>query len=243
MITGVKIVNTAKKYIDKGGSIFCKEYGLNYIVNWCVIYVWYVFRKAGACKLFYDCQKVCNVANADSWLRRNATWIKDIKNTKAGDIIIMTWDNGKGNNKRVGSRDHMGIVTGLEGNKVKTIEGNTGSAACNKAKVSYRTRPAANVYAIYRPKYDTSKADKELTKKVKDTLSGKYGTGAERKKALGHDYETVQDEINRITRLTENTLKGDYGTGEDRKKALGSDYDLVQWNITRLNNAKESKKK
>ena len=170
MITGNKIVTTAEKYINKGGSQFCKDYGLNYIVDWCVIYVWYVFRKASACRLFYNCGKVCNVGNADSWLRRNATWIKNIKDAQPGDIIIMTWGTG-GNNTRVGSRDHMGIVVkSIDAKSVKTIEGNTGSASCNKSKVNYRTRSAANIYAIYRPYYDAVKPDKNITKKVKDTL-------------------------------------------------------------------------
>ena len=78
---------------------------------------------------------------------------------------------------------------------------------------------------------------------MKDTLSGKYGTGAARKKALGADYNAVQTEVNRITALTNKTLLGEYGTGAARKKALGKDYDLVQWNINRIYKQKESEKK
>ena len=78
---------------------------------------------------------------------------------------------------------------------------------------------------------------------VKDTLSGKYGTGAARKKALGSDYNAVQAEVNRIVMLTNKTLLGEYGTGAARKKALGKDYDLVQWNINRIYKQKESEKK
>ena len=53
-MTGSEIVKTAKKYKDRSGSYFCKQYGLNYTCDWCVIYLWYVFKAAKACKLFYN---------------------------------------------------------------------------------------------------------------------------------------------------------------------------------------------
>ena len=153
----------------------------------------------------------------------------------------MTWSAGKGNNTRTGSREHIGIITRAEKNKVYTIEGNTGSQYCNKSKVKYRERPAANIYAIYRPQYESIKLPTTLVNKIKDTLMGEYGTGDKRRKLLGKDYADVQYYINIITELTNETLKGDYGNGDERKKALGQYYDLVQWNINRLKKEKESK--
>lgn len=244
MIKGSKIIDIAKKYLDESGLQFCKAYGLNYTVDWCVIYVWYVFKAAKACELFYGCNKVCNVGLADSWLRKHATFIPHIEDALPGDIIIMTWSNSGGNNTRVGNREHIGLVVKSNGKKsVDTIEGNTGSKYNNKSKVLLRTRPLKNIYAIYRPNYaKESKTDVKLQQMVKDTLSGKYGSGEKRKHALGSDYNKVQKEVTRITKLTDRTLKGEFGNGEDRKQALGSDYDIVQWNINRLAKEKEKKK-
>ena len=244
-MTGSELLKQAEKYLGDKGNTFWKAYGYDHAVAWCCIWVWYVFKKAKCCELFYDCGKVQNVANADAWLRRNAEWVK-IKDAQPGDIVIFTWDSKGGNNTRVGHRDHIGIVVKAENSTtLKTIEGNVGSNNSAKSKVDYRTRKAKLIYAVYHLKYDAPKPKpaKDITKLVKDTLSGKYGTGADRKKALGSDYNSVQKEVNRIVMLTNKTLLGEYGNGSERKKALGKDYDLVQWNINRIYKQKESEKK
>lgn len=236
-MTGSEIVKTAKKYKDRSGSYFCKQYGLNYTCDWCVIYLWYVFKAAKACKLFYNCNKVASVPLIDSWLRRNAKFIKNVKDAREGDIVIFTWSSKGGNNTRVGIRDHMGLVIDvLSSKEIKTIEGNTGSDDCRKSGVNYRVRPIKNIYAIYRPDY---KEDVNIDDLVKKTLSGKYGTGEARKKALGSNYKKVQTKVNKIVDLTNKTLAGEYGTGAERKKKLGKNYDLVQWNINRIYEEKE----
>ena len=236
-MTGEKILKKAESYLGDHGLTFCKAYGYDHCVAWCCIWVWYVFKQAKASKLFYGGNKVQNVANADSWLRKNATWIK-MKDAQPGDIVIFTWD-GKGNNSRVGHRDHIGIVRKNGGSsKIYTIEGNVGSSSPSKSVVAYRTRTLSQVYAVYHLDYDEPdpKPKKDLTQLVKDTLEGKYGTGSERKKKLGKDYADVQNEVNRIIFLTNAVLQGKYGNGAERKKALGADYDLVQWNINRMYN-------
>ena len=55
--------------------------------------------------------------------------------------------------------------------------------------------------ALINTGYDYDKLQKEVTRIVKltnDTLDGKYGVGAERKKKLGDDYDLVQWNINRL---------------------------------------------
>ena len=234
-MTGEKILKKAETYLGDHGLTFCKEYGYSKCVAWCCIWVWYVFKKANASKLFYGGNKVQNVANADSWLRKNATWVK-MKDAKPGDIVIFTW-SGAGNNTRVGHRDHIGIVRKAGGSsKIYTIEGNVGSSSPSKSVVEYRTRTLKQVYAVYHLDYEDTAPKKDLTQLVKDTLEGKYGTGETRKKKLGKNYDDVQNEVNRIIFLTNAVLRGEYGNGAERKKALGADYDLVQWNINRMYN-------
>lgn len=66
-------------------------------------------------------------------------------------------------------------------------------------------------------------------------LAGDYGTGETRKQnviAAGHDYETIQNEINYYYELADACILGTYGNGDDRKNALeklGADYDAVQY--------------
>ena len=141
-MTGSELLKQAEKYLGDKGNTFWKAYGYDHAVAWCCIWVWYVFKKAKCCELFYDCGKVQNVANADAWLRRNAEWVK-IKDAQPGDIVIFTWDAKGGNNTRVGHRDHIGIVVKAENSTtLKTIEGNVGSNNSAKSKVDYRTRKA-----------------------------------------------------------------------------------------------------
>ena len=64
-------------------------------------------------------------------------------------------------------------------------------------------------------------------------MQGKYGTGQDRKNALGTRYQEVQDFINHIASASTDTLvkevmQGKYGNGETRKTVLGDKYKAVQ---------------
>lgn len=77
-----------------------------------------------------------------------------------------------------------------------------------------------------------------------DVLSGKYGDGDARKKALGNKYDAVQTEVNhRLTAsaetLAKEVLAGKYGDGDARKQALLGRYDEVQNKVNELTNTKQ----
>lgn len=70
----------------------------------------------------------------------------------------------------------------------------------------------------------------ELAVKV---MAGDYGTGDDRKNALGDRYDEVQNFINHIYSASVDTLAtevraGKYGNGDIRKAVLGNRYDEVQ---------------
>ena len=231
-----EVVKQAKKYIGEKGLKFCKAYGYTTTVDWCVIFIWYIFKELKISKLLYDGKKVNNVGVLNDWLKANCKKVS-IKDAVAGDIVVQSWYGYE--------QAHVGIVVKSNGlNSLQTIEGNAGTEACTKTTVKLATRYSGNIYAIYRPNYSKpketkvnkptetkSKTEAELTKMVKDVLQGKYGNGLKRKKALGTNYDRVQKEVNRILKLTANTIRGDYGNGTARKKSLGKDYELVQWCI------------
>ena len=90
-----------------------------------------------------------------------------------------------------------------------------------------------------------------ITGKSVDTLAneviqGMYGSGDDRKKALGSMYNDVQKRVNEIlankgatvklsvNQMAKNVIAGKYGTGEARKRALGSNYKAVQAEVNRI---------
>ena len=75
----------------------------------------------------------------------------------------------------------------------------------------------------------------EPTKSIDDlaveTILGEYGTGAERQKLLGSNYNDVQERVNQYYNRARECIRGDWGNGWNRTNALtGAGYsaDIVQ---------------
>ncbi|EST22762.1 LysM peptidoglycan-binding domain-containing protein [Streptomyces niveus] len=73
-------------------------------------------------------------------------WHTDVAGIKRGDIVFFDWN---GSNS-VGAIDHIGIVTGVSGGNVYTIEGNTENVCAR------RVRGASTIVGYGRPKYKTT---------------------------------------------------------------------------------------
>ena len=153
-MTGSEIIKQATKYLGKNWKTFCPDYGFNYAVLWCCIWVWWQFRKAGLSKLLYGGKKVCNCRVAFYWCNSNLPKIK-MADARPGDIVFFTW-TGKGNNSFNAGRsiDHIGFIR-AKGTSMTayTIEGNTNGSTPSTTKVANRTRAKAYVLGIFRPKY------------------------------------------------------------------------------------------
>ena len=92
------------------------------------------------------------------------------------------------------------------------------------------------------------KPETDIEQMAKDVIDGKYGSGESRRKALGDNYNEVQDMVNKmllgvhkpkaptksIDQLAKETIDGKYGSGDARRKALGSNYDAVQKKVNEL---------
>src|SRR5699024_7267907 len=101
----------------------------------------------------------------------------------------------------------------------------------------------------------TSKpANKTIEQLADEVIAGKHGTGEARKKALGSNYQAVQNLVNKklgakpaskpsksIEQLAKEVIDGKHGTGEGRKKALGNQYSAVQKRVNEILGAKSSK--
>lgn len=168
MIKASDIVNLAKKQIGKGYKKYCKAYGVN--TDWCVIFIWWLFHKEKASKLFCNGTRQAVVGNVASWAK-NAKLTVALKNAKAGDIVIFDWA-GTGY-----KYDHIGLLVGKnDDGSYKTIEGNTLSNSFKKSKVAYRNRYASEICMVIRPKYEKEPAKPKkynLTRTLKQGMKGK----------------------------------------------------------------------
>lgn len=234
----IHIFNTVKPfgYTAKKTDPWCSEF-----VSACAIQA---FGKKTAVK-YFPLSAAC--AYMISKAKEMKIWVESDKYIPdKGDFVLYDWDDGsnyaKTDNKN--TPDHVGIVEYYKAGYIHVIEGNYSN------RVKRRTIAINGRYirGFVTPEYDKIKSKstpKSTTEIVKEVLSGDWGNGQQRKRALtnaGYDYEEIQKEVNRIVKLTDKTLDNKYGTGEARKKALGKDYDIVQWNINRIYKEKEKTK-
>lgn len=235
--TASDIINLAKKEIGtvESGANNVK-YNTEYYggkvkgtqFDWCVVFIWWLFKKAKSSKIFCNGVKTAYVPYVQTWARENGL---NVATPKAGDIIIYDWSGGNG-------ADHIGVCESATPDTVTCIEGNTTG---NKGEGVYRkTRALGLVSTIIRPKYnaDSSTAsDFDIAKKV---IHGVYGNGNSRKTkltAMGYNYNRIQEIVNALLSnrknetIAEQVIAGKWGNGSTRKKKLenaGYDYDDIQ---------------
>lgn len=82
------------------------------------------------------------VAHAEKF-RTMGKWHTDVAGIQRGDIVFFDWAFSNS----IGAIDHVGIVTGLSGSKVLTIEGNTNNVCAR------RVRDASTIVGYGRPAY------------------------------------------------------------------------------------------
>lgn len=75
--------------------------------------------------------------------RKEGQWHVDVAGIRRGDVVFFDWDGSN----RIGAIDHIGVVTGVRGHVVYTIEGNT-SDRCRR-----RARYASTIVGYGRPAY------------------------------------------------------------------------------------------
>lgn len=117
---------------------------------WCVAFLWWVFRQAGAGQLFYGGKKTASCTALNTYHQGQGQGVTG--DYKPGDIIFFNFSGGR-------STDHVGICERFDGSTLTTIEGNTGTGNdANGGAVMRRTRYLKNVVAAYRPAYSKEEA-------------------------------------------------------------------------------------
>lgn len=127
------IVACARKYIgtsepsgdDQFIQAYNKSVGTNFNMQtaWCAMFVTFCARMAGVPTTVIPNFASCSVS-INTFFKPKGRWHLRTSGYKpqAGDLIYYDWDKDSQPN-------HVGIVAGVEGNKVITIEGNTSNPA------------------------------------------------------------------------------------------------------------------
>ena len=131
-----------------------QDYKVKYTDAWCATAVSAAFIKAGLTDIGFtecSCNRMITLYKAKGRWEERDSYVP-----KIGDIIMYDWqDNGVGDN--VGSADHVGLVTAINGTNLTVIEGNKNEA------VAYRSININGKYirGYCLPDY-ASKADKAV---------------------------------------------------------------------------------
>lgn len=157
-------------------------YGRNASEPWCASFVSWCFKGTGLVP------KTASCLNMLEWFERRGQIVKE---PKPGDIVFFKYPT---NSRRT---NHVGIVIGVDGKIIITVEGNTSVSSNDNGGCVMERRRNKNIVAYARPKY----AKSDLLDIALEVIEGKWGTGAERRQKLnqaGYNYSEVQAEVNRI---------------------------------------------
>ena len=172
-------------------------YGLDH-VNWCMIWVQWVYHQAGA-DLPY---KTASCGALLRWYQRNQPECV-VKDPVPGCIIIYNWPG------TVYDTDHTGLFVSKFGASITSIDGNTsGANDSNGGYVQRRTRPLSYANPIYI-------VPRELKNDEEDENVKRYNTIGEINKDAPWAAETVKKLIER------GVIKG-----RDSTDAQGAPIDL-----------------
>ena len=114
-----QLVELAKGQVGNvGGAPYWSWYGFDSRVAWCTCFVSWCYGQAGLSEpRFAACQ-----SQGVPWFTSHGQWgARGYENIAPGDAIFFDWDLD-------GSADHVGLVIGTDGNRVYTVEGNSGDA-------------------------------------------------------------------------------------------------------------------
>lgn len=125
---------------------------------WCVVFIWYVFKKLGASNLFCGGKKVASCGVVISEMAAQKHSYKETP--KKGDLVIFDFS---GNHT---AHTHIGVVSEvINTTSFKTIEGNTSNTNyTNGGYVLEQTRYNRQVNCFIRPKYEAEKKETAVLK-------------------------------------------------------------------------------
>ncbi len=143
--TGYPIAPNASAGYTKYGASFGDSTG-----EWCAYFVSWCASNAGIPTSIVP--RLGNCAATVNWYKNHSEFYARSTGyiPKTGDIIFFNWSGGS-------TARHIGIVTGVSGDKVFTIEGNTGSDRGYMCCARTRSRSASYIVGYGVPAYNDAK--------------------------------------------------------------------------------------
>ncbi len=121
---------------------------------WCMMFVQWVFDKAGAADLLPLRTASCGMLMRSA--KAAGCWVTE--DYRSGDVVIFDFTGQKTRT------DHTGIVIERRGDSLYTVEGNTADGNdSNGGQVLTRLRPLSAVRGAVRPKYEEEETEMDNT--------------------------------------------------------------------------------
>lgn len=118
---------------------------------WCCVFIWWLFREAGAPGLFYGGGKTASCTTLFHHYRKQGRTVP-VSQARPGDLVFFNFSGGPE------VLEHIGICEGCEGGYITTIDGNTGATnEANGGAVMRRRRAIRYVGGVARPQYREEK--------------------------------------------------------------------------------------
>ena len=202
------------------------------MVAYCKTWLDRVYEKTGVRPLIYMSQSVTNSFDWSSVAKNYGLWVaRYANNAETGYKDTSAYG-------KVGAWPYPAIFQYTSNGK---LSGWSGRLDLN---IAYMDKAAWGKYAAGDREESQDKTESKaptgsVLELAADVMSGKYGSGEARKKALGSKYDEVQGLINHIaaasiSTLAKETIAGKYGNEELRKRVLGSKYAAVQAAVNKL---------
>lgn len=150
--------------------------------NWCAMFCSVIAHKIGLTKEQFPFEVSVYYMTRNA--KRMGMFTTDLKKAQVNDLVVYDW-------KADGTLNHVGILQEIGKDYIKVLEGNYS----NTVKVRTVKMPNSEVYGYIKLNIGN---DADIEQLARDAIRGVYGTGEERKKALGVNYESVQKRINEI---------------------------------------------
>lgn len=139
---------------------------------WCCVFVWWLFREAGASALFFNGAKTAYAPALLTYHKKMGQAVS--RDYKPGDIIFFDF-NGNG------TADHVGVCESWDGTYMTSIDGNTGEGnEANGGAVMRRRRHKMYICGGYRPAYEEEETvdQKQFDAMMEDWLNRRGGLPA-----------------------------------------------------------------
>ncbi|MCQ2471551.1 MAG: CHAP domain-containing protein [Clostridia bacterium] len=118
-------------------------------IAWCAFFVAWCANQAGISTSIIP--RIGNCEIMTNWYKNNGRYLyANETSPRTGDLIFYNWGGGK-------IAQHIGIVTGVSGNYIYTVEGNTGSSYGYRCEAKTRTSGANYIIGYARPAYNDAK--------------------------------------------------------------------------------------